>query len=70
MAESSASPRIMATVPAELAEQAIAVAKRDWPGIGRSGVVRLALARLAGLPDSAALMATGRPRIKRLTSDD
>jgi hypothetical protein len=44
-----ATVRVAATVPVSLAEQAAERAARQWPGITKAGMLRLALARLAGL---------------------
>lgn len=43
--------RFTARVPVDLAERAAKAARQARPGISRAGVIRLALARLAGLPD-------------------
>jgi hypothetical protein len=50
---------MQAVVPDDLADQAIAAAKRERPGVNLSGVIRLALARLAGLPDDRAEIPQG-----------
>jgi hypothetical protein len=54
--------KIGATVPIELQLQALKVAREEMPGIGMSGTVRLALARLAGVPENIAQLPIGRPR--------
>lgn len=46
--------RVNAKVPLDLAERAASAARNIRPGIGMSGVVRLALARLAGMSDAYA----------------
>jgi hypothetical protein len=44
--------RVAARVPVSVADRALRAAERSQPGITRSGVVRLALARLAGLANA------------------
>ena len=41
-------------VPRDLAQRAASAARETRPGLRMSGIVRLALARLAGLPDDYA----------------
>jgi hypothetical protein len=41
-------------LPDDLAERAASAAREQRPGLSMSGVIRLALARLAGLPDDYA----------------
>jgi hypothetical protein len=43
--------QVRVRVPARLMIEAHKAASQTWPGIGRSGLVRVALARLAGLPE-------------------
>jgi hypothetical protein len=62
MSTQGLTPRIGAVAPVELQQAALTAAESVWPGCGMSGAVRLALARLAGLPDQAARLPMGRPR--------
>jgi hypothetical protein len=41
-------------IPVDLADRAARAARQARPGLSMSGVIRLALARLAGLPDEYA----------------
>jgi hypothetical protein len=45
-----ATVKFQATVPVSLAQRAAEIVERERPGISMSALVRLALARLAGLP--------------------
>ncbi len=44
--------KLVSSVPVSLAEKAAQAVAHERPGITRAGLVRLALARLAGLPGS------------------
>jgi hypothetical protein len=57
--------QMAAIMPAELAHKAMETARQDQPGITASEVIRLALARLAGMPDDVAVMRPGRKPRKR-----
>jgi len=62
--------RLDAKVPLDLAERAVKAARQVRPGLSMSGVVRLALARLAGLPDEYADALPRTPYGKRPTLTD
>jgi len=46
--------KLVARVPASLAARALSMARAERPDVSKSGAVRLALARLAGMPDDYA----------------
>jgi len=62
--------RVDARLPVDLVASATARARQSRPGLSMSGVVRLALARLAGLPDEYADALPRTPYGKRPTLTD